>query len=77
MKFSFRRTSLFYIDFCNTSRYTLSMDKNFDGFHIEWDDNKNEINKRKHGISLESAGWIFSDEARIAQLKADFEKLSQ
>ncbi len=41
------------------------MDKNFDGFHIEWDDNKNEINKHKHGISFESAGWIFSDEARL------------
>ncbi|MBQ1510663.1 MAG: BrnT family toxin [Selenomonadaceae bacterium] len=41
------------------------MDKYFDGIHIEWDDNKNDINKRKHGISFESAGWVFSDEARL------------
>ena len=41
------------------------MEKKFDGCNIEWDDNKNEINKRKHGISFESAGWVFSDEARL------------
>lgn len=41
------------------------MKKKFDGCNIEWDDKKNEINKRKHGISFESAGWVFSDEARL------------
>lgn len=41
------------------------MKKKFDGVHIEWDDEKNEINKNKHGISFESAGWVFSDEARL------------
>ena len=29
---------------------------------IEWDDQKNEINKRKHGVSFESAALVFSDE---------------
>ncbi len=32
---------------------------------IEWDDNKNVINKRKHGISLEAAAYVFDDEYRI------------
>ena len=29
---------------------------------IEWDDEKNEINKKKHGIDFEDAGLIFADE---------------
>ncbi len=29
---------------------------------FEWDENKNEINKRKHGISFETAKFVFEDE---------------
>ncbi len=29
---------------------------------IEWDPNKNEANKRKHGISFEEAETVFSDD---------------
>lgn len=29
---------------------------------IEWDDNKNVINKKKHGISFETAANVFLDE---------------
>ena len=36
-----------------------------DGRLIEWDDEKNEINRRKHGIGFEDARLIFGDEARI------------
>ena len=36
-----------------------------DGRLIEWDDRKNEINRRKHGIGFEDAGLVFADEARI------------
>ena len=32
---------------------------------FEWDEEKNEINKRKHGISFETAIHIFEDENRI------------
>lgn len=32
---------------------------------MEWDDRKNEINKRKHGISFETAAHVFEDVNRI------------
>ena len=32
---------------------------------VEWDDEKNKINKRKHGISFETAAEVFLDENRI------------
>jgi hypothetical protein len=30
-----------------------------------WDENKNEINKRKHGVSFEEASEVFGDENAI------------
>ena len=35
------------------------------GYLFEWDEEKNRINKRKHGISFESAVHVFDDENRI------------
>ncbi|MDE6621398.1 MAG: BrnT family toxin [Lachnospiraceae bacterium] len=35
------------------------------GYPVEWDDQKNEINKNKHGISFETAALVFADENRI------------
>ena len=32
---------------------------------VEWDDNKNQINIKKHGISFETAALVFADEERI------------
>lgn len=32
---------------------------------IEWDDAKNKINKKKHGLSFENAAWVFLDDNRI------------
>lgn len=32
---------------------------------VEWDDEKNKINKRKHGISFETAAEVFLDENRL------------
>ena len=32
---------------------------------FEWDPNKNEINKRKHGLSFETAKEVFYDEFAI------------
>ena len=32
---------------------------------FEWDDNKNEINKKKHKISFEEASTVFYDDAAL------------
>jgi len=32
---------------------------------FEWDENKNEINKVKHGISFETAALVFQDDDRV------------
>ena len=32
---------------------------------VEWDESKNQINIRKHGISFETAAPVFADEERI------------
>jgi hypothetical protein len=32
---------------------------------FEWDDEKNILNKKKHGISFENAKYVFNDENRI------------
>lgn len=32
---------------------------------VEWDDEKNKINKKKHGISFETAARIFLDDDRV------------
>ena len=32
---------------------------------VEWDDNKAEINRKKHGVSFEKAAEIFLDEFLI------------
>ncbi len=33
-----------------------------DGLKFEWDDAKNDINRRKHGVSFEEATSVFDDE---------------
>lgn len=32
------------------------------GLTVEWDVDKNEINKKKHGVSFEAAALVFADE---------------
>ena len=32
---------------------------------FEWDENKNTINKQKHGLDFETAALVFNDERRI------------
>ena len=34
-------------------------------YSVEWDEDKNNINIKKHGISFEDAGLVFGDDARI------------
>ena len=41
--------------------YTISMDT----LRFEWDENKNRINQKKHGISFEEASSVFFDSAAI------------
>ncbi len=41
------------------------MKKEIDEVLVEWDDNKNKINIKKHGIDFESAALVFTDENRI------------
>lgn len=36
-----------------------------DGITFEWDENKNQINKRKHRISFEEARTVFEDAEAI------------
>ena len=35
---------------------------------VEWDENKNQQNIRKHGISFQTAALVFADEERIEYL---------
>lgn len=37
---------------------------------IEWDDEKNEINKRKHGLGFETAAYVFLDPYRLEKYDA-------
>ena len=53
------------LDKCNTIRYTYNMRANIGETLVEWDENKNRINIRKHGISFETAALVFADEERI------------
>ena len=46
------------------------MIEEIDGRLIEWDDEKNAINRRKHHIDVDDAGLLFADEARIEMFDA-------
>ena len=35
---------------------------------IEWDDDKNEINKREHDLGFETAQYVFADIERLERL---------
>lgn len=37
---------------------------------FEWDENKNETNKKKHGVSFEIAVHVFLDDKRIEKYDA-------
>ena len=41
------------------------MKKKFYDYIVEWDDSKNESNIKKHGVSFETAAYIFNDANRI------------
>ncbi len=37
---------------------------------FEWDENKNKINKKKHGVTFEMAVRVFSDDKRIDPIQS-------
>ena len=41
------------------------MKSEISGTLVEWDENKNQLNIRKHGISFQTAALVFADEERI------------
>ena len=48
-----------------------------ENYFVEWDDEKNKINKKKHGISFETAARIFLDKNLIDdydEFHSDFEE---
>lgn len=49
--------------FCNTKCYTVDIMN--EEYSLEWDDEKNDKNIKKHGIRFEDAGLVFGDGARI------------
>ena len=41
------------------------MRRKIEGQYFEWDDNKNQMNKRKYGISFDEAAFVFQDDYRL------------
>ena len=62
LHFSFPRTH-FCIVICNTICYTITMMN--EEYSLEWDEEKNDTNIKKHGIGFEEAGLVFGDGGRI------------
>ena len=49
--------------------YTLKLyNNNMEEYRIVWDEDKNTVNKRKHGISFETARFVFADSNRLERL---------
>jgi len=44
------------------------MKSEISGTLVEWDENKNQLNIGKHGISFQTAALVFADEERIEYL---------
>ena len=44
---------------------------------FEWDENKNKINKKKHGVSFEMAVRVYLDDKRIEKLDTEHSTLEE
>ena len=53
------------LDNSNTLCYTLYMRTVIAETLVEWDEQKNQRNIHKHGISFQTAALVFADEERI------------
>ena len=56
---------MYTIDKRITLRYTNSMKTTVSQVLVEWDEQKDQLNRQKHGISFETAALVFADENRI------------
>lgn len=58
---------MIFIAICAILCYNIFMDMHIkvDNRYFEWDENKNTINKKKHGISFELAATVFGDDNRL------------
>jgi uncharacterized DUF497 family protein len=45
--------------------------------HFEWDENKNTLNKKNHGVSFEQAQEVFEDPFQISKLDFRFNYLEE
>ena len=61
-------SKLHAIDKSNTSGYTSRKKTMIADTLVEWDENKNQQNIHKHGISFQTAALVFADEERIEYL---------
>lgn len=41
------------------------MKKSIDGIIVEWDQDKNDLNVKKHGLDFETAMFVFEDANRV------------
>ncbi len=57
-----------FVDNCITLCYTSRMKSEIGSTLVEWDENKNQQNIKKHGISFQTAALVFADEERIEYL---------
>ena len=44
---------------------------------FEWDENKNKVNKKKHGVSFEMAVRVYLDDKRIEKLDIEHTTLDE
>lgn len=49
------------LDKWHKNNYNIIMET----LYFEWDENKNEINKKKHGLSFETAKEVFYDDYAV------------
>ena len=54
-----------YIAESITLCYTIIVRDVISDYYVEWDDDKNITNQKKHGISFYTAALVFADENRI------------
>lgn len=54
-----------YVEIPHCVCYTFPMDNMQGERSFIWDEHKDRINLKKHGISFETAMYVFADEARI------------
>lgn len=63
------------LDYVHKTVYTKKQEETRMTF--EWDENKNKINKKKHGVTFEMAVRVFSDDKRIEKSDTEHSTLEE